>query len=532
MRTPVERGTERYKALLVDDEPIILRSLRAAIPWEELRIGIVGEARNGEAALKLIEETAPDIVISDIRMPGIDGLSLMRDVLSANDRLLFIFISGYGEFEYAREALRMGAFDYLLKPIDHDELEVMLERAVEKLDTRRENDQLLHSARALSELARERLFAGLIEGRDGPLQQLKWLERGELEDSYFLIAVQLDGYAGLGSAWTDEEKRLWLFAIRNILEEWSTGWRGLALFPYHGGEWVLLFPGANPGTREEVAADLIETIRRYAKLSCSAGISREHAGLGQLSTAYAEASKALVRRFYDGPGRVYAPVEERGAAGSAAYPMDAERELAESVRQLDAARLRNGLNRFREALSAASATREQAERHLTELLVVLYRGLEEWTGSSPGSPDVLLDRLRRLGTLDEMMAEAAAELTAAIASAVHTVPKDDPRSIADKVRRFIESSYSKEIGVEEAAEVAGLSVSHFCTLFKNTTGYTFLEYLTHCRIEKAKYLLTSSEVKVYRIAPLVGYQDPRYFAQVFKKATGKTPTEYREAGTS
>lgn len=125
---------EKYKVLLVDDEPIILRSLKVAIPWDDLQMEIVGEARNGELALRLIEETTPHIIISDIRMPVIDGITLMKEVLPKNSKLVFIFISGYGEFEYAREALRQGAFDYLLKPIDHDELVEMLYRAKTRLD--------------------------------------------------------------------------------------------------------------------------------------------------------------------------------------------------------------------------------------------------------------------------------------------------------------------------------------------------------------------------------------------------------------
>lgn len=120
---------EKYKVLLVDDEPIILQSLKVAIPWDELGLEIAGEARNGEVALRLIEEKAPQIIISDIRMPVIDGIALMKEVLPRSSKLIFIFISGYGEFEYARDALRLGAFDYLLKPIDHDELTEMLTRA-------------------------------------------------------------------------------------------------------------------------------------------------------------------------------------------------------------------------------------------------------------------------------------------------------------------------------------------------------------------------------------------------------------------
>lgn len=233
---------EKYKVIIVDDEPIILRSLKAAIPWNDLQMEIVGEARNGELALRLIEDTSPHIVISDIRMPVIDGITLMKEVLSKNPKLVFIFISGYGEFEYAREALRQGAFDYLLKPIDHDELVEMLNRARTKLDEQKQNDQLIHSVQMLSLLARERLFAEITLGNARPLEHLKWLENSELESGYFMAVVQLDDYSTLSNQWSVEEKRLWLFAIRNIVEEWSLEHGVLTVFPFHNGEWILLFP--------------------------------------------------------------------------------------------------------------------------------------------------------------------------------------------------------------------------------------------------------------------------------------------------
>src|SRR5690242_12207165 len=106
----MKKADQTFRVILVDDEPIILRSLKVAIPWDELNITIVGEARNGEQALAMVRELSPHMIISDIRMPGIDGITLMKKVLSEDPKRLFIFISGYGEFEYAREALREGAF--------------------------------------------------------------------------------------------------------------------------------------------------------------------------------------------------------------------------------------------------------------------------------------------------------------------------------------------------------------------------------------------------------------------------------------
>lgn len=337
---------EKYKVLLVDDEPIILRSLKVAIPWDELGLSIVGEAKNGEAALQQIQQTAPHIIISDIRMPVIDGITLMKEVLPRSAKLIFIFISGYGEFEYAREALRLGAFDYLLKPIDHDELVEMLKRARERLDRQKENEQLMLSVQTLSLLARERMLAEFTLGNPRPLQHLAWLENSELEGEYFMAVVRLDDYAALTAQWSAEEKRLWLFAVRNILEEWSLTNGALSIFPFYNGEWILLFPASLNDDKRELGEQLIAGIKRYSKLNCSVGISRSTSGIDQLSTVYPLASQALYQRFYSGQAGVFLE-EETAAAGNreVQYPKELELSLIESIRTLNMERMLTLLTR-------------------------------------------------------------------------------------------------------------------------------------------------------------------------------------------
>ncbi|WP_342549457.1 response regulator [Paenibacillus sp. FSL P2-0089] len=520
---------EKYKVLLVDDEPIILRSLKVAIPWDELGLSIVGEAKNGEAALQQIQQTAPHIIISDIRMPVIDGITLMKEVLPRSAKLIFIFISGYGEFEYAREALRLGAFDYLLKPIDHDELVEMLKRARERLNRQKENEQLMLSVQTLSLLARERMLAEFTLGNPRPLQHLAWLENSELEGEYFMAVVRLDDYAALTAQWSAEEKRLWLFAVRNILEEWSLTNGALSIFPFYNGEWILLFPASLNDDKRELGEQLIAGIKRYSKLNCSVGISRSTSGIDQLSTVYPLASQALYQRFYSGQAGVFLE-EETAAAGNreVQYPKELELSLLESIRTLNMERMLTLFDEMSVFIEAQSLPQPLAERLMIEMSVVLYRQFEHLNTHNDWSIEGLFSKLNGLGTLPDMMNVLKTTFRDWLEQSHKTAAREDGRSIIEKVQRYIESNYHKDLSIEEVSEVADLSISHFCTLFKQISGYTFLEFVTHCRMENAKYILRSSNVKVYQVAPLVGYQDPRYFTQVFKKATGKTPTEYRE----
>lgn len=521
---------EKYRVILVDDEPIILRSLKAAIPWQELHLEIAGEARNGEQALQLVRETAPHMIISDIRMPGKDGIALMKEVLAENPQRLFIFISGYGEFEYAREALREGAFDYLLKPIDHDELIEMIMRAKKHLNKQQENDKLLHSVQILSLLARERLFAELIEGNQSPLQHMRWLENSELEQGYFMAVVQLDHYLKLNEQWTIEEKRLWLFAIRNIVSEWSLNQGGLAAFPFHSGEWVLLFPDRLSERKAGLGNDLIRQIKANTKLSCSAGFSPGMVGIDQLNEAYQKAVKALYQRFYSGEEGVYvySDDEEIAIASEVRYPKQIEESLLECVRKLDRQRMLELFDEMKSEFEAQALAKDQAERMIVELTIVLYRQFEAINLTLDWSLEELLQEIHALPTLSEMIAVLKSCFGEWILQGKENYSRGDVQAVIAKATSFITHNYHKDLSIEEVCEVAELSISHFCMLFKQVTGYTFLEYLTKCRIDKAKFILQNTNVKVYQVAPLVGYQDPRYFSQVFKKITGKTPSEYRE----
>lgn len=520
---------EKYRVILVDDEPIILRSLKAAIPWEELNLEIAGEAKNGEGALALVDKASPHIIVSDIRMPGIDGITLMKEVMSDHPHLLFIFISGYGEFEYAREALREGAFDYLLKPIDHDELTGTIERAVRTLQKRLENDRLLHSVQALSLLARERMLTEFIEGSRSPLQHMQWLENSELDQGYYMGVLQLDQYLKLNSVWTMDEKRLWMFAIRNILEEWSLRSGGLTVFPFRSGEWVLLFPSRMKEQQEELGRDVVQLIKRNIKLSCSIGFSRSTMGIDKLSTAYETAVKALYQRFYSGQEVVFFSSNNKvESTEEAIYPHLLEAKMLDCIRTLNRERLLELVEETKIYIEQHEFSKEIAERMLVELTVVLYRQFEHMNVLLEWSLESLLQNLHDCGTLSDMIAVLQANFGQWMLENKIKQPKENIHAVIEKAQAYIMNHYQKDLSIEEVAERADLSISHFCTLFKQVSGYTFLEYLTQCRMEKAKTILLNTNVKVYQVAPLVGYQDPRYFTQVFKKLTGKTPSEYRE----
>jgi len=526
-----------YRVLLVDDEPIILRSLKVVIPWEELGMTIVGEARNGAEALALAGELHPHLILCDIRMPIMDGITLMKEVMSDNSSIIFIILSGYGEFEYAREAIRQGAFDYLLKPIDHEELESVIKEALKRLDSEQsehsEHEYLRKSVQALSSLVREQMLAEILFDANPTYDRLYWLKEWELEYPYHMVIVSLDDYDHLCRIWNTEEKKLWLFAIRNILLEFGDEQQCLTQFPFHSGEWIMIFQKMETHSLMTIGQTLIELIRIHTKLSCSVGISDRYSGLNQLNESYQDAQFALARRFIQGQEKVHTITKQDkkhlGTQLYIAYLHDMEKILLKSLQTLDVTQFDLHMNQLEEQLASQECTKEETIELLYRLSVLLHRQMENMGVCSVAVMDDLLQSLMMSETLGEMLQVVRSKFIEWMELANSVYVETNGGTLITKATDYIGSRYHYDLGIDEVSEFIGISCSHFCVLFKQETGFTFLEYVTKIRIEKACAILRNSDVKVYQVAPLVGYQDPRYFTQVFKKMMHMTPTEYRTA---
>ncbi|MEK3724278.1 response regulator [Paenibacillus sp. FSL H8-0034] len=534
-----------YKVVLVDDEPIILRSLKVALPWEEMQMQIVGEAANGEQGLQLIQAHKPDIVISDIRMPVMDGISMMKEALHQQPSLVFVLLSGYGEFEYAREALRYGASDYLLKPVDHEELETVMREARSRLEQeaerQSEKDYLTRSAQALSSLLRERLISSMLEGNSKPYNPTYWLQGWDLEHPYVMLVVGFDDTLEV-NRWSQEDRRLWFFAVGNVLSEYGGKRGALTVFPFRSGEWVLLLQNSNMQETEQTAGEIITLVKICTKLSCSVGISRQHSGLDALFACYRSAQQALLARFTGGRERVYVDADTTAASAwlqeaeaegafadrsASAALLYWEQRLTEAVAGFDRSRISMLLEELINELRNKSKGQEDAAAMMIELVVGISRRLSDLSEEPLMSIKELISHIPLCGTLDELELLLKQSLLEHTGRTLRVSAREDEVRTIQKAIEYISGRFHHDLSIDEVSEFIGLSCSHFCVLFKKESGVTFLEYVTKLRIERACSILRNTDVKVYQIAPLVGYQDAKYFTQVFRKMIGMTPSEYR-----
>ncbi|WP_281886374.1 response regulator [Paenibacillus sp. YYML68] len=563
-----------HRVVLVDDENIIVRSLRAALPWDEMGMEVVADASNGKDGLRLIRELKPDIVISDIRMPVLDGIAMMKEALEERPAPIFVLLSGYSEFEYAREAVRAGAFDYLLKPVDHEELESVMREAKKRLEQeaqqQHEREYLTRSVQSLSTLVRERLVSLMLEGEQQPVDPSYWLQGWDLEHPYVMLVVALDDTLEVHQ-WSSEDRRLWFFAVNNVLSEFGQNNGALTVFPFRSGEWVVLLPNANRTEVERIAGEMIPLIKSCTKLACSVGVSAVHQGLGQLFACYRSAQQALLRRFASGREQVYVDgVLPQGAADRAADAFVVHQEvtvrgqlsrlgtesftssstvptemkqrkenigqdsllrwelrICEAIAGFDREQTLGILRELFVLLRESGVRQPEAAAVMIELTVGMSRQLSELSREPFGMLKELIAGLPMCGTLEEMELLVRQALLSYIDRTMTTVSGEAEGNSIRKATDYMAGRFHYDLSMEEVSEFVGLSCSHFCVLFKKETGLTFLEYLTKLRVERACSILKNTQVKVYQIAPLVGYQDAKYFTQVFKKLVGKTPSEYR-----
>jgi two-component system response regulator YesN len=535
-----EKAAAMLKLVIVDDEKTTRESLAEYIPWNALNIDSVRTARNGAEALGLIEQDPPDILITDVRMPKMDGLELAERVRNSYPACKIIFLSGYADKEYLKKAIHLQAISYIEKPIDPHEVEEVTRTAVclHQEETRRkeEADRIRAAALENKDQMREKITRMLVSGETGTdtLRQtyrdtlpalppeccctasalvLRWsrtLPEGEKEAARRRILRIFGEYSpfNLPSSFlgfTDAETMAVVVAGR-IIEESP---RGRGMF-----------------------RDFLETVKNASagRFTGSIGIGNPVKDLKGLPRSFDSALQAASLSFYRGPWQVLFPAEEHPDKFSPEPDLfvrfqelldddDGEqaaavaRQLAEQARRQEALSIDSVRNAFFKLFLAI--TEVAWEKKFIDPF-----GDEEWT--------YIWQEVRERPSLAELLQFICTNIEALFGN--DGLCSKSPRKIAE-IRRYIRRNYAAQgLSLQSIAEHTGLSRTYLSFLFKDATGGNLNEYITHLRIQKAKELLLDPRMKTYEVAARVGYQDANYFSTIFKKYVGVTPTEYRERG--
>ncbi|WP_276353826.1 response regulator transcription factor [Cohnella caldifontis] len=438
-----------YKMLIVDDEPEIRSGLRY-LDWGSVGVEAVGECEHGLEACQWLEQHAADLILTDIRMPVMNGLELAEHVAKRYGHIKTVVLSGYNDFELARESMRRGTLDYLLKPINPDELLSVVSSAVETLrkeGQQRENQKRLErKVRQSTKLLRQQFLRRLLFQSVDPDEMEEGCAAAELllEDRRCAVGVlKLDLQVPWEQAYTDKDRKLILFACDNVISDlWDEAGSGYHFVEPSEGV-VYLVMALDPSDPGEPLPEKMSGLKQHLK---------KFRGLFRTTISI--------------------------AFGSEQEPGSLDRSLQQAL-----------------AVMAQAGS---------DAMAIYDGGL-----STPGEPT---------------------EQSAGKADTPQPAAEEGGKPahyVVNAAKAYVQAHYDRVLTLQEVAQHVHINASYLSYLFKEVTGDTFVHFLTSLRIRRAKELLQDPQYKVYEIGQIVGYENPRYFAEIFKKHTGKTPYEYR-----
>lgn len=473
-----------YKILLADDEGIVLDSLRFIIDKHFGESCEVRTAKSGRMAVEVAQEFSPDIVLLDIQMPGLNGIEVLKEIRTFRKQAVFVVISAYDRFDYARKALSLGALEYILKPFSKEKVVSAIQHAMDAI-----SEERTKKSREL--VIREKLesVVPLIENGFMNLMLLQGSSAGELEQYRQLLDLKEENGVVVAIQFGEKEElenpigssvRLQgsLMRVRGLVREFFPK----AIVSSLMANRVFLFlPVDEYGESEEERERLVEQTRKLIfSLQKKTGL-KYRAGIGEACRIedMRESCRQAQKAVNQGKGRIV------------------------HIRDLDHPCKNMGKEDRRN-----EKARQQAEG--------FFGWMEKTYGECPR--DIREKVLGLLGSMDQE--ESAGERQ----------QKHNSRMVKE-AKDYISKSFDKEISLEEVARRVEVSPYYLSKIFKEEEGKNFVEYVTELRMEKAKQLLRNKDMSIKEVCISVGYGDPNYFSRIFKRAEGCTPTEFREGKT-
>jgi two-component system, response regulator YesN len=508
------------KVVIVDDEQLIRISIRKRIGWERLGLSVVGEADNGQAALSLLEEVKPDIVLVDIRMPVMNGLELIKEVRDRGvEDIQFIILSGYNDFQYMREAIKLGVCDYIQKPIDENELENTLALIIKRLETEHLNVERLQSIKhqAEAELASVQLvwLNQLVMGQ----QQRVRLISFEHPD-FCLVLLYITGFA---KDMNEEQINSQLHKkIKQV-----KGCSSLYFFRNEScsSELRLLINGIyidKQDLKDCILSCAIEFKDRDIHLD--AAISRVFNDISKTADIYEVAYYSLAGKIFSNT-RPYISMDnlmKREEKQHSNMMHSTIRCLSDKLQKKDVEAAKVILLQIINKIIRPLQSIELLQKLLFELEALLHKEM-------PDNDEYSLCKInRRTYLLEFNSIEALYRDLFQYMGMCLCMDDFDKADTIRKAMSYINKNFHKDLTLIEIAFYCHMNPSYLSQLFKHKTGTTISRYIENVRIAKSKELLGILELPVVDVALRVGYNDANYFSKVFKKNTGVSPTQYQQ----
>ncbi len=518
-----------YKVFFVEDEAVTREGIRDNVDWHASGFEFCGEAADGEMALPLLRTVKPDVLITDIKMPFMDGLQLSKIIRERMPWVKIIILSGHDEFEYAQQAIKLGVTDYLLKPITVQNLQNALQKLTVQLDREREEQANLKKLQEQVEenrsTLRERFLFKLIVGAVSPIEitetgQMLGLD---LTARHYLVLILKIALNDVTEQYEHEEYR----QIQNTVMELIEKNPDIFSLKRDWGDLVLIMKGNTPEYLEEERDFLLDQIRREVgktryKLTVGVGTAKRQPP--DICQSFVEAL-AHLQNSLNGDGGLNHAFEQaellkmdKSAVESylhSGVKGDFDEFFGEYIKPLGETALKSNLIKnyiFADVVLAIAKLVNDLGGDVEKVIPEL------------NSMEIIMSNIK---TAEQLREQVCKIITTALAYR-DSQPKGQHTDLIRQAKEFLEQHYTDpDLSLTEVAARVNLSASHFSVVFSQETGHTFKECLTDIRINKAKELLRMTGLRSADIAYQVGYNDPHYFSSVFKKHTGLSPSEFR-----
>lgn len=527
-----------YKAVIVDDEPDVREGLQLLVDWREHGFEVVGEAANGAEALENMPLWRPNFVVTDIRMPVLDGLEYIRKIREQFPDIEIVVISAHGEFHYAREAMLLGVLDFLLKPIAGHALRSCMEKVKRQLD---ERQRIRGRERVQRQFIQEKWLQALCHGQLRNPGQWKLVGDGfhhAGDNPFQVLLVEMDDFEGYAAECTEADLDLKRYMVRNIAEEIAAEYGVPQVYedsPERTG--LLLQVGQRKDTElKKLCEDIRDALKQFVHISVSIGVGKPRSGWKEIARSYQEALRALEYMLLEGKGGIFfydqlqpflpsIPVEEFDG-----LPLYRSDTFIQAVEEMDETRMNVELDLFFQMLKTRAHSPDIARGLSLELVMGLVRLVREHNGDTRKIFGDRLQEYDRVFVKRSMPAlrhwlDDLSRRTSRYLSGLRAAQLPD---VMEEVRQWIDEHYAEDISLKMIAARVYKNPVYLGQLFKSTFGESFSRYVTKLRIRKAQQLLRRSQLRVYEIAELVGYGTLDTFYQKFRQVTGMNPTEYKQ----
>lgn len=546
-----------YSVLLVEDESSVREIIRQRTPWETYGFTIAGEVGNGLEALEHMEEQLPDVVITDIKMPFMDGIALTESIHRLYPSVTIVILSGFDEFSYAQSAIRYNVTEYVLKPVSSEDIAQLLIRIKAHLDAeivkRKDVAALRETFQEVLPLLKEKFLLSLLipshpVGNEWLITRSK-LYGIHLEGNAFVVAVFETNRQDVAvSNPAEDDDALQGIAMARIVEESLEATKERAASVVFGNQIAIIFAGTlqneHNGERmmmKQVLRELrhINTfLEKYLDANVTIGVGAPVYGMNKIAESYSQAMDSLnFSRFVPDQNILFInDVNPSRFIKNAGAPHIDERlraDLATAVRVGTDGEILSVTHEMFNELAGINPTTEGIQMFLLEILGFLSEIAASY-GMTLGQvrhTDREINLFAELQTINSL-GKASRWITGfscKLREALSGARKNSHIQFVEEAKRQIYQRYAQqEFGLDTLCDHLGVSPSYFSSTFKREIGQSFVQYLTMVRMERAKELLRNTDMKTYEIAEAIGLSESNYFSFCFKRYEGCSPSQYRQ----